>query len=856
MNELEAQSRSRPVRIAFLVQEDENADLILDAVIADSYRRWGGRFSLIIPCADQKVREAFWPWLEAFDPDIVYSYVALANEEVLKLHERAGPSEYQSHELRSRDKPQARDFQPDYLVTPLASLSTIFRSARYPGFREDPAPLRIIDTWFTERPSRFLTDNFGTYWTSFGTGMYPPDALPAARLLHIIAPDSPQDRQRAIPSDIETIDNEIEAVRRFAQRRATSLSIASILFAPRLEIRSPEWGESFNLVVGNTFADRVMFWNARSLMPSWLDDDICCLRIDADIANDDERLNALVELLNRRNHVNSGSGGGANATVRSMSHSVDELEAISAKLKEKKLWSFVRSKRLDSLDQMIPTAKALEEAREGHRLGSFHARPDWMSFRWAPPMVRPPGNIPDHLSDAPPRQAFARGAWATDFILQAEGPRPRMSDRNLWQLPRRWRMAGAFKASFNGISQNVAYQPRATRAGHLSIIEMVDRAISEIAVPSQEDAIHHALSRDGLFAERRKGPPVPPAKTAWMQPSNEARYLAGTLGMAGGIGRASHYLLHPFLRKLFASMGGSPRIADESIRPTVERLAKLSRRQPKFDLTDDADRTALGALIVRAANSSKTPRRYRRYEALREEWAKHRSEFWLRQGRKPQPDPDYDWEKDELESLENCLVEMRRDQVLFQGHEWICPNCHHRNWVDLEGLSAELTCGVCTTRTDAPIAIDWLFRTNDFLVESLRDHSVLSLIWLLALFRNRARRSLLYAGPSWFGFTRDSENPDAEADLLIVADGVCYLCEVKSSWTSVRPSDVDNLLSLAERLRPDVALLAVMETGEGLTDKIEQARASLDELGISFEVITDNARDDWDDPYLFVEARS
>jgi hypothetical protein len=43
---LEGQCSNRPVRIAFLVQDDQNAQLALDGVFADCYRRWGGRFSL------------------------------------------------------------------------------------------------------------------------------------------------------------------------------------------------------------------------------------------------------------------------------------------------------------------------------------------------------------------------------------------------------------------------------------------------------------------------------------------------------------------------------------------------------------------------------------------------------------------------------------------------------------------------------------------------------------------------------------------------------------------------------------------------------------------------------------------
>jgi hypothetical protein len=64
--------------------------------------------------------------------------------------------------------------------------------------------------------------------------------------------------------------------------------------------------------------------------------------------------------------------------------------------------------------------------------------------------------IPDHLSDAPVPQDFASGYWCTDFNFEYEGPGPRFRDHNRWMLPRRWRMAGAFKVS-------LVDEPRHTR---------------------------------------------------------------------------------------------------------------------------------------------------------------------------------------------------------------------------------------------------------------------------------------------------------------------------------------------------------------------------------------------------------
>jgi hypothetical protein len=424
--ELKGWGRLRPLRVAFLIEDGEHASLALDGIFADCYNRWGGRFSLISPCLNGGITPSYWPWLEAYDPD----NVPLSKADILEVHERLSPAQYVFHKQDREPRLDVFGFKPSYEFSPLSSLSVIFRLARYRPATAQGVRVQVIDSWHTERPSRFLTDNFGTYLWSHGGNIYPPDAAAAASLLTIVSPEKQADPRYGVPRDLNAIPSEMAAFKEFAECRAANLSLASMLFAPKLDIRAGRWSGSFNLVVGDSLADRILFWNARLLIPSWLDTDLCYLRVGLDRLREAEFLVVLSKLLKRRNYVTDGGGGKPQLTVRSASLSTNQLEEVLKLVLSPEPWSEVTTEAVSGLERIAPSADGLQAARESNRFGGeLFPRPEWTPFMWSPPMARPPASIPDHLSDAPVRQEFTQGYWCTDFILEYDGPGPALRAR-------------------------------------------------------------------------------------------------------------------------------------------------------------------------------------------------------------------------------------------------------------------------------------------------------------------------------------------------------------------------------------------------------------------------------------------
>ena len=122
-------------------------------------------------------------------------------------------------------------------------------------------------------------------------------------------------------------------------------------------------------------------------------------------------------------------------------------------------------------------------------------------------------------------------------------------------------------------------------------------------------------------------------------------------------------------------------------------------------------------------------------------------------------------------------------------------------------------------------------------------------MWLCAQ-RERAQSSFMYLGPTCFGYSRDFANPDAEADLLVLVDGESFLFEVKSAWRSLRGAHVQDFIDQAKRIRPDRAVLAVMEEGKRLVKEISEAESELNGLGIKFELLTPSSYAPHDGPHF------
>src|SRR5438093_10808522 len=92
----------RPLRVAFLVEDKPESTAIIDAIMAYSRDRWGGRYNPIILTDGQTLTNAWWSFLEAVDPDVVKSFVTLSDDLIGMIERRVSPYLIQQADAREQ----------------------------------------------------------------------------------------------------------------------------------------------------------------------------------------------------------------------------------------------------------------------------------------------------------------------------------------------------------------------------------------------------------------------------------------------------------------------------------------------------------------------------------------------------------------------------------------------------------------------------------------------------------------------------------------------------------------------------------------------------------------------------------
>jgi hypothetical protein len=803
---------ARPVRVAFIIEDGDGVHPLLDAAFNESFGRHGGRQSLIVPVVNGDIPEAYIRWLNVFDPDLVFT-VASNNELIAEvLNRTCSPlTIYPVMRHPTEDQHRLRRFQLDKQA--LSSLSWLpFLKVTSGGFRARPEV--ILDRYPGWQDDGLITDNFGTLHGSFDSFPLHRQLADIVRPLMLTPKDAPEDRWRYGIDGEEVVDGygALNVLTKSSQ--TISLAYLSNIYSKHIEVRSHKWTNSFCLVVGDTFVDRISCWNAGLLFHDAQQQTYKTLRLPASVINDATKIERIKTFINGNNWINM-YGSQPQVTVRSSSLSEAQLKDFAQQVGSKGSWCVYHVQPIDSIEDCCPPPPKKHES-------------SWMPVRNDNPDVQiplrhktesVPAPQPFHLKHAPSAHPIcSAGQWMAHCKIDRTEDNNRFSNlRDTWLLPKRNQLTRLFLGHV---------EARITAEGNLAI--PVDSAVQriEISEPDDRDFFLSLLHQPSVYSHsdiRHRDHYVVPYADSRL--SDKGRYLQGVLGMFGSLDRAYQVLTHGFWRQQFIKLG-SP---SESQYPQLVRT--LKKRFPpqggEFIFKQAEQWEKLAKLMVQQAVNVRQPKYTVKLQTLIDEWL-------------PQLEQAIDSVAHLREQKDSILAEgpreltvsldgLCREGVFHQGYSWSCKHCAYRNWTALDALRMTLECQVCHKEHNTPINLQFDFRLNEFLASCLREHDTLSVVWALGELQYQSRASSFIFSPQIELFREfpegDVAQSDLEIDLFCVIDGKVVIGEVKASLSEIDNQEIEKLIKAADDIQPDIVLIAAMKGEEAkLNQKLDEVR--------------------------------
>jgi len=834
---LNAEVSPRPARLAYLVPKDPSDDL-LDALIAESLSRWGGRRTPFIETDGEAITPADWALLDLWDADIIYSYVQLSETLENRLYREFAPAELKTHrELGDHDS--SYGYRPDYsgnysFVSSLSLLPFFARRAQAEG----AALPEVVDTIHYALDDRDIKDTFGFVSISHAG----QSLLPYARRI-CLSPEKKMGRA-ARPSnenDVSFIEDEEDFVAYIAkQRNVLCLNRLADMICPHLNHLArgkDDWSNHLTIVVGDAPADRLLFWNAQHRYPA-LDgtDDLSVLRFSPKRFENGPPI-WLKDWISLRNHRHLHGNQAPRTVVRSCSIMKEELEEIANSLADNKM--VMVSSEHHSTPCLFESCVGWRSENRGGTLATMFPSV-WIyprvnkgvQVRFQENQIEIPLSSPWHIQNysTSPR---SWGVWATDLRIERTEDHSQYSNQHhIWKFPRRFRFETTinFENYFSNQHLVLPPPPRPTESGDLTIWDSAELRRPVLTLPSDYIAFvssilmfppgsppAHSLYKDGLSN----------ARYGKISLSDKGRDLLGVFQFFQSLPEALAYLTDPFWLKVITEL--SPEEPESKQKNVTDIVDKLKITMDGDDIASpDYENIAKRALELAgrkfAAQSQQL--KSKNFDQL---WA------WFSNGR------GNDRENEMRDQLANSLTYLRDRGFLWQGFKWACSFCQHHNWIALDKLESISECEICRKPKSSPVANSLDFRLNPFVHHAFASTSAQgSVIWCIKQLAERATWSFSFA-PTLDIYGRGSNRPMTDLDLVANVDGNIYLVEVKSSFSNVKQKDLDQLKTFAEELRPDVVMLAVANNLKDNDECVKMLQAFKKEFrvdGVRFELLT------------------
>ena len=532
---VEVKATNRPIKIAYLVpyQETQNNHWIIDAVFFESYTRWGGARTLIIPTDNNGfIFKEYDNWLFYYDPDFIYSYVDIDKALIEKLDAYCPVAllKYKPY----NDITRWRDYLPDWhnYFKPVSSITTIH--SPHTDYRRLPMPIEeakkvIITQYHSMEGERFVPDNFGTE-VNLHNHIYPNPVFDTYCLV-------PKELPEHMYAGTQRLFTVAQVMSEITSKKAITISMLAMAHSESIPQLQPyNWSQRFNLFVGECCLDRIHFWNARNFSSAF--------RMKKSILMDNDFIDKLGQYFNQHNFLGQ-QGGPPKVALRSYSHSKDELEDIREKLNKY------------THNQIVVTDEYNNPAIPSHRddFNYYHDPiPDVTIFKVREDINEIRASEPRHFSFIPARFSGSysyQGQWAVELMIERHHNYSKYSNiSDKWELPLRNNVVRAFTRRLGRVSRNHQLVVLPTSDDHFSFKQVESQYFYDIVLLeddsffgwllSENSQLSHDDLRNCLTYESYKGQKI----------SDKGQNLRGVISMFDNISEIYGCLTNRFWREV------------------------------------------------------------------------------------------------------------------------------------------------------------------------------------------------------------------------------------------------------------------------------------------------------------------
>lgn len=771
MNPYTVYTRSRPVRIAFLVPSTSAVNVI-DAIVQFNRKLWGGRWNPIIFVENDALAPTVWTFLKSYDADYILSPAPLNSELKSKLENTLCPicCAVFDENLYSADIPH------NIAKVSIKIWREYFCQYSHFGFAgfvnietQSDTPVEVTE---------FLSRNFG-------------------RLDEIIPWSSPSKRYhegvQTTHIRFSVLENLVADLKNIPI--SGNFALPCQLSSIPVNTSEPNWFQEmdyFEIVVGDTPSDIAHVWNHTLRIRTSAIAEVKALWVSKQWFDSPAHLEGLVGFLKHRIHTMMRLGSHS-LTLTGLQVLSAKLEHLGCRLEE----PLVYDAQVFPSFRYMPSFWQVPETCEIHRCQQANESIEIKG----PTLTELNSGSHAYISDVyisySPKQFV--NIIGKDFWWQF--PRRPSLPQELQLFSHKWRVNAAGGCSVQLMGNN-------SRHGFWERTKLTLPTTHSFFSSLIHASCRPALAETGKFVN-------------FLAVSDVGSRFMAVRGLFDNLSDTARVFDSRYWRRIFKQLSGRSKKGSEesSIRDFVTKHVK--KREVQCTESDHIE--CLTKRLVHALQEFSNPTIALSYDEF-----VHAAREEMKDWNNFRPDNPFEFSEDRLHYVMNDFIERG---LLLPGFQPRCTNCGFSSWISSDELSRHVKCTGCDKQFSIAVQEKWFYRLNNIL--RAKGYELEPLFLALNSLLRDSRDSFFYFPSAEFHLSYNQ--PWREVDLICITDGKLILGEVKSSYAEFARDDFRNMKEVARVVRPEEIIFTALygRPTEGSKRLLEELAEELVDIGVS-----------------------